>query len=392
LSAQLLALLTINVNNNVPTTLQINPDASPAQNLQYDRVRITYTQLANASLLQFIELYGVDRVPAAPTVSVPTAASCPGTAMTLKVTNVMPGISYKWYNGAGAVVSTDTTYSITVPANGVTASYWVTSSNCPNKESIKTQVDVTGTNANCVAFSPVAYLQGAFNGTENKQVTPEWLTVLAANATSQPYNTPAFGYTGTESVAASLFTATAANTDIVDWMLLELKDSAGTMIDRKAVLVLENGNVTNLDKTQPVMMKSNAGRFHLTVRHRNHLGLSSNLVNFTGGNNLFNFTTATDADLFGDANAYVVLNGKTAMRGGNANSNFHTRFNGSANDRDAILFFLGGNEAGTIFNVYTPVDVNMDGMVRFNGAANDRDVLLFNLGGSEYITLFEQRK
>ena len=80
------------------------------------------------------------------------------------------------------------------------------------------------------------------------------------------------------------------------------------------------------------------------------------------------------------------------MRAGNANSNFNTRFNGTANDRDGILFYLGGNEAGTIFNVYTPADVNLDGNVRFNGAANDRDALLFNLGGSEYITIFEQKK
>ena len=392
LNAQLLGLITLNLNNNIPASFQIPVDTSAAQSLQFDRVRITYVQLANGSLNEFMEVYGVARVPAAPLVSVPSAASCPGTAMHLSVINVLPATNYKWYDNTGAVVSTDTFYNITVPANGVSANYTVTSSNCPGVESIATPVSVTGTNANCVAFSPIAYLQGAFDGTRNKDVTPTWAAVLAANATSQPYNNAAFLYTGSETALPTVFTSTVANTDIVDWVLLELKDSAGNAVDRKAVFVLENGNVTNLDKTQPVMMKANAGKYHLTLRHRNHLGLSSNLVTYAAGDNLFDFTTATDATLFGNANAFVTVSGKALMRGGNANSNFNTRFNGTANDRDAILFYLSGNEAGTIFNVYTPADVNLDGIVRFNGAANDRDALLFNLGGSEYITIFEQKK
>ncbi len=392
LNVQLLALLTINLNNNIPTTIQIPVDTSAGQTMQFDRVRINYVQLANGSLNEFMEVYGVDRVPAAPVVPVPPVSSCPGTAMRLAITNVKPGTSYKWYNSAGAVVSTDTFYNITVPANGVTANYAVTASTCPGVESIGTPVAVTGTNANCVAFSPVAYLQGAFDGTRNKDVTPGWAAILAANATSQPYNTAAFSYNGTETVNASIFTSTPATTDIVDWMLLELKDSTGNAVDRKAVFVLENGNVANLDKTQPVMMKANAGSYYLTIRHRNHLGLSSNLVAYGAGENLFNFTTATDADLFGDANAFIVIGGKTSMRGGNANSNFNTRFNGAANDRDAILSALSGDEGTTLFNVYNAADVNLDGMIRFNGAANDRDALLLNLGGSEFITIFEQKK
>jgi hypothetical protein len=392
LNAQLLALLTINLNSNIPGTIQVAVDTTAAQTQQFDRIRISYTQLANGSLNEFMEVYSVDRVPAAPVVPVPAASSCPGTALRLAINNVKAGVSYRWYNNAGSVVSTDTFCNVTVPANGIVSNYYVTSSNCAGKESVGTLAAVTGTNANCVSFSPVAFLQGAFDGTRNRDVTPSWAAVLAANATVQPYSAPAFGYTGTETVLPAVFTSTAGNTDIVDWMLLELIDAAGTVVDRKAVFVLENGNVTNLDKSQPVMMKANAGSYYLTIRHRNHLGLSSNLNPYGGGENLFNFTTASDATLFGDANAYTTLNGRTVMRAGNANSNFNTRFNGTANDRDAILFFLGGNESATLFNVYTPVDVNMDGIVRFNGAANDRDALLFNLGGIEYNTIFEQKK
>ncbi len=392
LSAEVLALLTINLNNNIPTTVQFAVDTTAAQTLQFDRVRLSYTQLANGSLNEFMEVYGIDRVPAAPEVLVPSASNCPGTTMHLSITNVLPGTSYKWYDSTGAVVSSDTFYNAIVPGNGVTANYYVTSSNCVDKESIGTQAAVTGNTATCIAFSPVAFLESIFDGTKNKDVTPAWAAVLAANATNQPYNTPEFQYAGTESVLPSIFTSTAATDDVVDWILLELKDSAGNAIDRKAVLLLENGQVANIDKSQPVVMKANPGMYHLTLRHRNHLGLSSNLIPYGSGDNIFDFSTATDAQLFGDANAFITIGGTTAMRGGNVNGNFNIRFNGTGNDRDAILFFLGGNEASTIFNVYTPADLNMDGMVRFNGADNDRDLLLLDLSGSEFITIFEQRK
>lgn len=391
-SAEVLALLTINLNNNIPAVIQVAVDNSPGQTQQYDRIRVSYTQLANASLNQFVELYGVDRVPAPPAVTVPPGMSCPATAMRLAVSNPKAGVSYTWRNGAGSVVGSGSFLNVTVPANGITENYTITASNCVGKESVATAAPVTGAAANCVAFSPVAYLQGAFNGARNHDVTPTWAAVLAANATTQPYSGAPFSYSGTESVAPSVFTSTAANTDIVDWVLLELKDSLGNAVDRKAVFVLENGNLANTDKTQPVVMRANAGNYHLTIRHRNHLGLSSNLSFYAGGNNLFDFTTATDATLYGDATAFTTINGTTVMHGGNANSNGSTRFNGSANDRDAILFYLGGNEGATIFNVYRPEDVNMDGVVRFNGSGNDRDALLFNLGGNEGLTIFQQIK
>nr|WP_118973990.1 hypothetical protein [Taibaiella koreensis] len=392
LNAQLLALITLNLGNNIPAVFQLKVDTSAAQNMQYDEIRVTYQQLANISVSQFIELYGVERVPPAPIVPVPPVTSCPGTAMHLAVANVKAGTNYKWYNDAGTVVSTDTAYNMTVPANNVTVNFYVTTSTCPGVESARIPVAVTGTNGNCVSFSPIAYLQGTFDGNRNRDVTATWAAILAANATSQPYNVPPFNYPGTETVSPAIFTSTLANNDIVDWMLLELKDAAGNLVDRKAVFVLENGNLANLDKTQPVVMKALSGSYFLTIRHRNHLALSSNLTPYVAGDNLFDFTSATDATLFGDANAFITLNGHTAMRGGNANSNSNTRFNGATNDRDVILQYLGGNEASTIFNVYTPVDVNLDGNVRFNGSGNDRDALLLNLGGSEFITIFEQKK
>lgn len=130
-------------------------------------------------------------------------------------------------------------------------------------------------------------------------------------------------------------------------------------------------------------MKAAPGSYYLTVRHRNHLGLSTELVTFVAGNNNFDFTTATDATIFGTSAAYATVNGKICMRAGDANSNGGIRYNGPANDRDAILTFLGSNETGITANVYSTFDLNLDGTVRYNGPANDRDFLLQMLGSNE---------
>jgi hypothetical protein len=388
LSLQALGLLQTGINNNLPVYVQIPVGATA----QFNRVRITYNQLLSAGANQMLELYGVDRVPPQPAVNVPAGVSCPATTTRLSITNVTAGVSYKWYDSSNVVVSTDSFYVATVPANGVTKNYYVTSSDCPGKESVPTVVPVIGDNTNCVAVSPVSFLQGAFNPVTNmnKDVTPAWAAILAANATSQPYNISPFGYAGTETVDPSIFTSTAANDDVLDWMLLELKDSSGTLIDRKAVLVLENGNVTNVDKTQPVMLKANTGQYHLTIRHRNHLGLSSNLSTFVAGQNIFDFTVATDAQLYGNASAFNIINGKTVMIAGNANGNNFVSYAGSGNDRAVILSVIGGLNTNIVNNIYSSADLNLSGSVYYSGTGNDRAIILNSLGGNVAIVMAQQ--
>ncbi len=88
-----------------------------------------------------------------------------------------------------------------------------------------------------------------------------------------------------------------------------------------------------------------------------------------------------------NANAYVVINGMTNMRGGNANSNFHTRFNGSANDRDAITSssWVEMKLELYLMRIRLPMQTLMVWCAS-TAADNDRDALLFNSGGSEFIT------
>ena len=69
------------------------------------------------------------------------------------------------------------------------------------------------------------FLQGAYSTGfgRHKDVSTTWKNVLNLNALNQPYSGPPFNYTNTESVGTLFFTATAATTDIIDWVLLELR-------------------------------------------------------------------------------------------------------------------------------------------------------------------------
>ncbi len=387
----LLGLLNVALNNNLPGEVPISLGDST---VQFDRIRISMTQLLNVNASQMLELYGVKRVPAPPKVAAAAIASCPGTSLKLMVNNPASDLTYTWYNSSNAVAGTGTTLDIVAPANGVKDSFTVLASRCPGALSGSTKVVVTAATGSCVAVAPVAFLGGAYSSSLNrhKDVTNDWAILLQISATNQPYNVAPFNYAGTESVPFSVFTATGATDDILDWVLMELKDSTGNLVDRRVAFLLENGNIVNMDKTPVVPFKANAGRYHLTIRHRNHLGLSTELMNFTTGSNIFNFGNATDATLYGTAEAYAVMNGKVCLIAGNANSNGNVRFNGSGNDRDAMLSYLGFNEIGFITGVYTPTDVNLDGNVRYNGSANDRDFLLEMLNFDEIGFIQEQIK
>ncbi len=58
------------------------------------------------------------------------------------------------------------------------------------------------------------------------------------------------------------------------------------------------------------------------------------------------------------------------------------KYTGLDNDRDPVLFAIGGSIPTNIVNGYLREDLNLDGQVKYMGPENDRDLILLNIGGS----------
>jgi hypothetical protein len=250
------------------------------------------------------------------------------------------------------------------------------------------------------------FLQGAYNAGLNrhKDVTGTWANVLNTYARTLPYNNVTFGYfDGTESVPINFFKSTAATTDIIDWVLVETKNAAGITLSQRAAFVREDGQIVDLDGISPVSLYGIvSGNYYFTIRHRNHLGISTQnllpVVSVPMGvtpptPQNFDFTTAAETDIFGDALAFKVINGTNVMVCGNANSNNNVRYGGLSNDAGSILVYLSGLPSKVIINVYSANDVNFDGTVRYGGLNNDTGSMLSSaLGGTPSSVVPEQRR
>ena len=237
------------------------------------------------------------------------------------------------------------------------------------------------------------FLQGAYSTglSRHKDVSATWASVLNANALSQPYNTAAFGnYAGTETVTAGFFTSTAATTDIVDWVLVELRDAVTptTIITRRAAFIREDGLIVDLDGVSSVSFKGYAaGNYFVVIRHRNHLGVRTAATQLVDGSATapatYNFSSAQtqayqDGAIITNAAMKDLGGGVFGMWGGNANSNASVRASGPPTLNDYLYLInttLGGDVTLILSNVYNSADMNMDGTVRASGPPTLNDYL-----------------
>ncbi|MBL7728510.1 MAG: hypothetical protein JNM68_12525 [Dinghuibacter sp.] len=285
-------------------------------------------------------------------------------------------------------------------------SNWVLAGGSINTTTDEASAPVT-TNGNLYAMNRFvlsrnrAMLQGAFNGTDMNDNLRAGTNLIPL---SDPYRSAPYSATFThvnnatvEVANASVFNNAALTGDnIVDWVFLELRDNSGvnpgaTVVQTRAAFVQRDGDIVDIDGISPVYFKNvdASANYTLAIRHRNHVGIATdpvanlqNLSEATPGG-VTDFTTMTDAQIFGTSAAYTVSAGRNLLWGGNANANTNTRFNGIANDKDYLLItVLGNNAAAVLSNVYSAGDVNMNRNARFNGLANDKDFILITVLGS----------
>lgn len=223
-------------------------------------------------------------------------------------------------------------------------------------------------------------LQGAYD--QSTGLMRDQLRTTGVLPATEPYSGLGFTLHGGEGSTTTLGDLAVSNaSSVVDWIVVELRDPSApaTIIATDVVPLGRNG--------VPVETPSfsvRPGYYIVAVEHRNHLALATSAPIALGGTSVN--VDFTDPAL-GVTGYTRPVNGTVALlAAGDANHSStglnNVRYNGPANDRDALLAALGGNEIGLEPGYFGP-DLNMDGVMRNNGPGNDRDFLLATLGGDE---------
>jgi hypothetical protein len=226
--------------------------------------------------------------------------------------------------------------------------------------------------ADQISIDLTAMLEGTYSSSE-------MMTTLNSSAMlplNQPFNTVPWYYSGTESVIS------IPNIDVVDWVLVELRQTAGsastaspaTMIGRQAGFILNDGSIVDIDGASmlrfDVVISQN---LYAVVYHRNHLGImSASPLAGVGGTYTFNFSSVAGQAYGGTSAQKQIAPGVWAMYGGDGDGN------GIIDVNDKILEWK--IQAGT--KGFKAEDYNLDGQV--NNPDKD-DCWLPNINKASFI-------
>ncbi len=192
------------------------------------------------------------------------------------------------------------------------------------------------------------YLEGPFNGTDMD------VGINSILPLDQPYDVLPWNYSGAESVV------TIPNPDIVDWILVELRDAPdavsaipSTMIAQQAAFLAKDGSIVGLDGLSNLQFNNSINQnLFIVLRHRNHLGvMSADPLVGVSGYYTYDFRLS-DLSVYGGSLGYVQLDpGIWGMVSGDADANNVIDMNDKSID-----WSMNAGEQG-----YLPTDFNMDG-------------------------------
>ena len=186
------------------------------------------------------------------------------------------------------------------------------------------------------------FLQGAYsNGSMLTDLLKEKLL-----PNSQPYNVSPWNYKGPEKVSGF-------PSNIVDWILIQLRSTTTKIVATKAVLLRSDGFLTGIANNDVAFGSVSSGDYYLVVYHRNHLPVMSSQKVYVENNGTLQYDFTTDVSkAYGDKALVELGSGKFGMLAGDADGN-------------SIINNLDYNAvAKNIFTKnYQPGDVDMNGLV-----------------------------
>jgi len=161
-----------------------------------------------------------------------------------------------------------------------------------------------------------AFLQGPYNGIDMNDELRAGNFIPA----QEPYT--AHGYNVTinpNAVISSNVFAVSGQNAIVDWILVELRDELdpSLVIGSQAALIQKDGDIVGLDgQSELVFTDIEATSVHVALRHRNHLGVRTEIV-ASGDNITLDFSNPS-TPVYG-TNAMFQEGGVRMLFAGNAN-------------------------------------------------------------------------
>jgi hypothetical protein len=217
------------------------------------------------------------------------------------------------------------------------------------------------------------FLQGPYAGSfqMSTDLNPGYIPL------AQPYNTSPWNYFGTESITAT------PNNQVVDWILVELRDAASaasataaTTVSRKAGFLLSDGTVVATDGstrlTAPVFIDQN---LFVVIRHRNHLDIMSSAP-LVKSNGVYTCNFSQIGAIYGTSNGYIQLEpgipGLIAMAGGDGNADGTV----NSSDKNSFWSFFVGSRG------YLSGDYTLSGHIN---NPDKNEVWLDNLGKSSEV-------
>jgi len=236
-----------------------------------------------------------------------------------------------------------------------------------------------------IEINATAMLQGPYinNGMMNTDL-------VDSIPKTQPYFTTPWNYNGLEILDTIPI-------NMVDWVLLEIRDSAdyNVVIDSRAGIMLSDGTIKDTNLTNGVILGNlYDGYYYLLIRHRNHIPVMTKHPIYLYDQVVVDFTDPSLTNIYGDTLGQIELEpGIWGMITGDINKDGLLKYSGSANDRGPILQRIVGITGSTsitqtVFGYY-PEDINLNREVKYSGPNNDRSKIIQNINvltNSTFIT------
>jgi len=246
-----------------------------------------------------------------------------------------------------------------------------------------TQNNANGVMMNCGVCMKV-FLQGSYNPTTHLMRND-----LAAGSLiplNQPYGTTPWSYSGQEQISAY-------PGGLVDWVLVELRtdSAAGTGVDLRAALLLQDGSVVDTNGLSPlVFTRFLPGEdYYIVVYHRSHLPIMSAamvaLPNTQASAHHFTINPSSNVYPAANPGAIELEPGVYGMIAGDLNHDNLLKYSGPANDRSLIFSRISTelhpapSFLTSLVSGYFAEDLNMNGVVKYSGSQNDQSIIFSNI-------------